>query len=819
MTHTSERARPRAIKLRNAAMILGASALALAMPYAAAAQEQIPGENVEQAEPQADNDNVIIVTAQRREQSLQEVPIAVTAVSGEELAARSAIDVSDIAQFTPSVTIQGASRSSGGGTNAAIFVRGIGQDEFLITFDPGVGIYIDGIYLGRTTGSILDLADLERIEVLRGPQGTLFGRNSVGGAIQIVSRKPELGVVEGFGSIGIREDDGFDISGALNVPLGDNIAFRVTGQHRQQDGFAINQTTGNDLSNVDRQVVRAQLLIEPTDRLSALFSADASFLNERGIQSSLVDLDTNSSFLQLFNGFSSPPGGPLAIDGTDVARDPDVSNLNRDGLNENTAFGFSATLEYELTDTLTVKSLSSYRDLASDFTADLDGTDAPFVDNFYSTRQNQFSQELQLLGTAFDDRLNFTVGAFYFREEAAETGQIDIFAGLFNLFQGLPGPIIPAFPGVDCTVTPQFCGGGANNPVNANFDLQFRTDSVVEVDSYALFGQFEYELTDRLTAIVGLRQSWDTKTLDYNVTRGGGSAAFCALPFGGAVGCIGNDIFAVPPTQFSDTFRAFTPRFGLNYDFSPDVFGYASVARGYKSGGFNGRATTLNDLTIFAPEDVWTYETGLRTTLAGGDIILNGAVYYSDYQDIQFAIAVPNPAGPGTLSPVINAGSAEIYGLELEGTARLTDTVRLSGGASFISAEYTEDVTFLGQPTGILNGNDVPKTPSTQLFGSIDYRQPVANNRFLIHARVDGSYRSSIQNEPSNFAPVSQDGYGIINARLGFGDADETYDLSIWAKNLFDERYLENGFRSGGGTNIGYFARGRQIGATLRFSF
>ena len=769
--------------------------------------------------PNGDASDEIVVTAQRREQNLQDVPLAVTAVGGEELAARNVVDVRDLGQFTPSLTVQGASRSSGGGANAAMFVRGVGQDEFLISFDPGVGIYLDEVYLGRTVGAILDMADVERVEVLRGPQGTLFGRNTIGGALQIVSKAPELEDLGGFVTLGARSDDGYEATGALNVPLGQSAALRLTAQTRVQDGFATNQSTGADLSNVDRQLFRAQLLVEPTERLRISLSADGSSLDERGIQASLIDVDPSNAFLGLYNGLRSPDPLHPVLSVEDVSRDGDVSNLNRDGLNQNEAWGFGANISYRMSDQLLFKSITSYRELSATFTADLDGTDEPFVDNLYDTEQDQFSQELQIQGESFGDRLEFVVGGFYFRERAREAGAIDIFAGLFDTLQALPGPGVPAFQGVDCGVTPEFCAGGAGNPNNAFFDLQFRTDSAVETDSLAVFAQFDYHLTDALSVTLGLRQSWDDKTLDYVVTRGGGSAALCAGPFAAAIGCIDGQTYAVAPTRFEDTFEAFTPRFGINYRVNDDVLLYASAARGFKSGGFNGRATTPADLTIFNPEEIWSYELGAKSTWLDQRLTLNAALFYSDYQDLQFAIAVPNPLGPGTLSPVINAGAAEIMGLEIESRFAWTPELSTSFGGSWIEAEYSEDVSFLGQPTGIVAGNRLPKTPNLQVFASIDLDRPVFDGRLRLLGRLDASYRSDSDNEPSNYAPVAQDAYSLFNARVGISNASNAWALSLWGRNLTDERYLENAFRSGGGTNVGYFARGREIGlsATVRY--
>lgn len=765
------------------------------------------------AEAQQSGVEDIVVTARRVGEQLQTTPVTVSVLTDEDLASRLVSDISEISRTTPNFTLEGAARSSGGGFNASVFMRGVGQDEFLITFEPGVGLYLDGVYLGRTVGGVLELSDVERVEVIKGPQGTLFGRNTIGGVVQIVS-KPPADEFEGSVRLGVRTDDGYEGEAMLNAPLSEKALFRVSGLYRTQDGYSRNLVTGEDLGDVDRLVGRAQLRLLPTETLTIDLSADGSRARQNGIPTTLLDYapfangqPTLAALYNIFN-FGSPcvaPGCPAAaIDATDVrigARDTSI--LDAPSVNDADLWGFAGTATWEASDALTIKSITAYRGMKALFTGDLDGTDAPLVNQTYRTRQRQFSQELQFAGSLFEERLTYVAGLYYFREKARESGDIQIFRTLFPILEAAPGPFIPLLATVNCMTMPQFCAGGAGNPNNQFFDLYFGIASRINSRSLAAYGQFDFAVTDRLRLTAGLRYTKDRKRFTYSAERLGGSGALYGQ---------NGVLFSIAPSTQTGEYDAWTPKFGIDFEASDDLFLYASAARGFKSGGFNGRATSVADFSAFEPETIWSFEVGFKSDLLDNRLRLNGAAFYSDYKNIQTTVAITLPNGT-TASPVLNAGAAEIYGAELELVAKPVDQLTLTGGIGLLHARYTEDT-----PPSIVEGNSLPKAPDVQLSFAADYRAPLSDSIDL-GLGGDVSYRSRQENEPSNYRPVSQEGYALINLRASLSDPDDRWQLSAFVKNLTDEVYLANSFRSGGGTNVGYYARGREFGSSLSFRF
>jgi iron complex outermembrane receptor protein len=768
------------------------AALAATVTFAQPAFAQDSGT---QSDAEAKSDE-IIVTARRVGENLQTVPATVSVLNAEALAARQVRDLTDITRTTPNVSIEGAARSSGGGFNSSIFMRGVGQDEFLITFEPGVGTYIDGVYLGRTVGGILELSDVERVEVIKGPQGTLFGRNTIGGVVQVVSKAPQPNF-DASSSLGLRSDDGVDASAMINLPISDSAIFRASGMLRKQDGFATNIVNGEDLGNVNRLVGRAQLRLLPSDKVTVDLSIDGSRVRQSGVPTSLIDIISRPT-LGLFNALAPlrdpancarpVPAGLCTITAADVSRSRGTSSLDAPSRNDADLWGTSGIITFELADNLTLKSITSYRELDAIFTADLDGTDSPLADTTYITSQNQFSQELQFSGNAADGAISFVGGLFYFRENASELGDIGIIRGLFQLLQAAPGPFLPLGPGL--------VAGGAGNPLNVGLDLHFRNQSSIRSSSWAIYGEASYELAPDVRVTGGLRYTRDTKRFTYSSLRAA------------------SGVFAVAPVSLTGEYDAWTPKVGIDWKASDALFLYASAARGFKSGGFNGRATTLFDFSAFEPETIWSYEGGFKSTLASGRLRLNGAIFYSDYKNIQTTVALPLPAPQvGTASPVLNAGAARIYGAELELFARLADGWTFNGSLGLLEAEYTRDT-----PPSILIGNRLPKAPKVQFSLGTDYRTSWSDN-FDIGLGADLSRRSRQENEPSNYDPIAQPAFTLVNARAFLASPEDSWQWSIFVRNLTDKQFLANAFLSGGGTNIGYFARGREWGSSISFNF
>ncbi|MEL7027730.1 MAG: TonB-dependent receptor [Pseudomonadota bacterium] len=565
---------------------VGVTALAVAMSGGAytAAFAQAPSA-------EAPSIDMITVTARKQETSLQETPIAITAVTGEELVTRGLSDVTDVGAFTPNVDFSSGTTDIGGAANAAFFIRGIGQLDFAPTSDPGVGLYIDGVYLGRSVGSVLELADLERIEILKGPQGTLFGKNTIGGAINVTTRKPgdELA-----GSVMVTggEDGRFNVDADLEGPIANNLSGRVAFGYRSQEGFVVRPNAGDKVGDEGQWVTRAKLLWEPTGATSVLLSGDFTKIDTEGNLGyhPFYAFET-APLASLWNGFVGVPSGvPLS---NDVAS-PDNPRLNF-GVGSNDVeydgWGVSLNIEHDFGAAL-LRSITSGRGFDARNQREADGSPANFAQLDYSDEQWQISQELNLIGRV-NDRIGYTTGVFYFHEEADSTWRVNLAPGLFDALNALPAPLVALTPTSTCPPVSMMdvCVGGAGNPLNVTFDIPQLIEPSVDVTSVAVFGEVEILLTDRLSLIGGLRYTYDEK--DYEIINSRQVT----------------QTFIVPTTNVSESWNDVSPRVIINYQATDDNLVYASVSKGFKAGGFNARpANVFFAERPFDPEFVWAYE-------------------------------------------------------------------------------------------------------------------------------------------------------------------------------------------------------------------
>ena len=439
------------MKLGNAALLACAAAVAAIGsfgPGAARAEEQRASTTERLMEE-------MVVTARRREEGLQDAPIAVSAYSGDTLDYRGVSSLDQIERFVPSLTLQNNPSFGGASNSAAIYLRGVGQKEFLPTTEPGVGLYVDGVYVARSVGAILDIVDVERLEVLRGPQGTLFGRNTIGGAIAITTRKPEPGgEFESELAVATGTDDLLHLRGSVHLPVSDTFAIRGTVASMEQDGY-VERTDGTDLGDDDTITGRLSFAWEPSDRFSAHVSIDATKDKENGPAMELIGIDFTDlsqldgvvlappppmAFIHNVTTAAVAPGVPCAVTdtaGNGITFNPAAPNcydaryIGADGDNEGSApaysetdiYGVSATLEYDLSAALALKSITAYRELESEFARD--GDHSPHrISQFEDTLdQSQFTQELQLLGT--HDNFNWIVGLYYFEEDGDNVNTLD----------------------------------------------------------------------------------------------------------------------------------------------------------------------------------------------------------------------------------------------------------------------------------------------------------------------------------------------------------------------------------------------------------
>ncbi|KHK92570.1 TonB-dependent receptor [Novosphingobium malaysiense] len=726
---------------------IGTSVLAMAggLAVPAMAQDAPPAAEAPQ------EGGEIIVTARRREERLVDVPIAVTTFSGDQLAKSGAIDVTDIAQTTPNVTLE---PSRGTNSTLSAFIRGIGQQDPVSGFEQGVGIYLDDVYLNRPQAAVLDIYDVQRIEVLRGPQGTLYGRNTIGGAVKYVTKPlsdvPYLKVRATYGTY-----DQADAVVTASAPISDLVRVGGSVARLSRGGFGKNLTTGEDNYNKDIWAARGTMELggygEPVlIRISGDYTRDKS--NARGGH-------------RLIPGYTS--GAPVLDDVYDT----------RGGLTDPKqdveAYGFSINATAELSDAFTLRSISAWRKDHSASPIDFDALPAVDLDVPAFYRNEQTSQEFQLL---YDSGGMFQglIGAYYLSAKADT--QFDV-----RLFTTFPG--FTAF-----------------------------TQADVDTETFAVFSDVTLDFTDQLSLALGGRYTWDQRKA--NILRqnylGGGSPVFGGLgvPFGD------------PSTDFSGkaTFKKFTPRASLSFKPTPEHNIYASFSQGFKGGGFDPRGVGVNapdlngdgvrqdsevaDYLSFRPESVDSYEIGYKGNLFNGGLYVAVAAFHMDYKDVQ----IPGSQGctvngVATFCGVItNAGKAKIDGFELETNARLArdlaamgDRLSFTGSLGYINARYKEYITNSATgPVDVADQREIQNTPKWTGSATLAYDTPVGDGDLSFSSTV--SYRSKTYQFEVPNPYIDQKGYALVDASLVYTAPGGLWSLGVHGKNLFDKQYKTSGY-------------------------
>lgn len=665
-------------------------------------------------------DDEIIVTARKREEGLQAIPISITAFTAEALESRSLRDLRDVGDFAPNVDFSISNGLGGATSEATVFIRGIGQLDTALFADPGVGIYVDGVYLARAGGSVLDLLDLERVEILRGPQGTLFGKNTTGGAISLITRKPgpekllELELTGG-------NLDRIDGRLTADFQLAEGVFASLAAAATRRDGYHESLLTGERFADDDRNSVRGALRWLASD--STVVDLAAEFTRERETAATNTLLDQDSTDLIDFYNQAIAGAGLTPIGDDFITGDLFTSYATAENRNHGDVAGATATVSWT-SGSVDLTSISAYREIEFDVASDGDGSPRILAHRSFLQQQDQLSQEVHVGGTAANDRLSWLIGGMYFTESSDEDSLLLVLGDLFAALEAAPGPIYapPGVPDFLCFPGPPPpglpCFGGAGNPLNFAFftgDGDFERIEL-ETDSWALFGEGVYSLNDRLSATFGLRYTLEEKEFRFFRQPGNGGPE--------------TDLFN------ADDWDSFSPRFSLSYQASDDALVYFSAARGFKSGGFNGRPQMRDALDPFDPETLWAYELGWKTDL-GNRLRLNGAAFFSDYDDIQFSASLNVDGIP--VFVIQNAGKAEVQGLELELTANPVRGLDLQAAVGYIDTEYTEldDVA----PNSVTLDGAFPKTPEWTFNFSPQYAFPIKSGG-TVTLRADYGYRS-----------------------------------------------------------------------------
>jgi iron complex outermembrane receptor protein len=825
------------------------AALAIAVPAASVSAQEAPV--ADQLGRFTDLEEVV-VTARRTEENMQTVPVSVSSFDGEEftevLGAQNLTDVS----IAPNVDITNGAGYSGLSGAPTIFIRGLGQSDFLAVTDPAVGVYVDGVYIARSVGSLLELTDFERIEVLRGPQGTLYGRNTEGGAINLVSRDPG----EEFGgkvSLDMGGDGFLRFKGSVDVPFDDNgSGGRFTVYHKEIDGFVdVLQASDQDFADgltrdvapagfyddyklgqqevtglaaklvfVSGDSFRADVAIDLTEDSSTHspksyqgwgLTVPAAGITSfpAGVQASQI----NAANL-CFPGVRNPGAAAAAINAgqqTDPSNpncvstrysSPDfysafISFQDRDGSwikPENTVDtgGISLTMSWDL-DNVSVKSITAYRELESQFYHTFGG--APFMtyqNNNNDFNNEQISQEFQFSGGSEDGRLSWVTGLYFFEEEGSQS---------VNIWR------------------PHSFGGRQPSSQDRR---------TIENTSQAIFGQFTYGLSDAWDLTLGYRYSDNEKNYFYELCNSTGTAV-------GIENCVDAPLERTGTMAITESNVNLT----LGWNATEDVFAYASFADGFRDGGFPARFNTRSvnipePMTYFSPEYVDTFEIGVKADWADGRLRTNFAWFYSDYQDLQGGGAVPN-LDPGIVgSSTVNKGDATMTGVEGEILWAVTDNLRIDWSFGTLDAEYDCINQFAGTseivgcsadselgawPVDININTPIQFAPEFNTNIGVSHSS-ILNSGGEILTRVDWRYTDEQWGQDGGDPIMLTPSYKVMNASLTYFPVDANWNVALTARNVTDEEYFVRSLvEVNSGAYGGVPARGRYVYLGFRYEF
>lgn len=717
------------------------------------------------AQAQEDRIDEIIVTAQKRSENLQQVPIAITAF-GEETIEKSRIQgLEDVASRTPGFMI--------GHQNPVapeLTIRGIGSTDREAGSDRSVVLFVDEVYYGRAGGSTIDFFDLERIEVLRGPQGTLFGKNVVGGALNIITKKPSdsayAKLQTSLGNYGLTE-----FKGVFNQPLSDEVFAKISFSSRDRNGTSFNNLFDEEVDTQDSSSIRGQLRFLPNDNLNILLTSEYSRDQIQGISSK-----------------PDPAGGILGTFSNTL--DPDIRVVSNNILGEldREIYSVSGRVDYD-TEAATFTSLTSYRVVDFHMERDivgspLNGSDADGSGyGFKSAPINDeiskaFSQEFRLSSLPDSGRLTWVAGLYFLVEDTSRDQIRD---------RALVRP--PVVPGDAIRST-------ISRPL---FDQNNKTTS------YAVFGQGTYALTDRFNVTLGGRYTIDKKSFDLSVSNTDPANTNSLSPAA-----------AEFSASASDTWKAFTPKATLDYAVTDDILAYASVSRGFKSGGFTGIAATQAAAEVsFQPEFVWSYEAGLKSQLFDHRLQLNLSGFMMDFFDLQLRQRILLVPGDDASAVIIifNAAQAEIKGIEAEYIAKPFAGLTLSGSYAYTDSEVTESL------TASLVGTQLPRAPKNTFTQTAEYVVDMPSGA-SISLRGDFRYRGEHFFDLGELAAGREEGFGLLDGRVSFDSADGAWTLSVWGKNILDKEYRTHVQSvSDGAGGVAVYGEPATYGATVTWRY
>lgn len=711
----------------------------------------------------------IVVTARKREESLQDTPIAISAFTASALERQQIVNTEDLDQVAPNLQFASYGPLTGNNSAAQVYIRGIGQSDGSSGVDPGVGLYIDDVYMGRSVGGVMDFRDIAGVQVLRGPQGTLFGRNTIGGAVLLNTTLPgdELG---GTARVGVGADDLREAFVAVDLPISDTLGARVSGGIRQRDGYVTRVFDGVDLGDENTHTFQSSLRWQPSDAFTLTLRGDYTHEDENGSPFVFVTINGRQAFPAAISTGAGcpgatfpPPSVPQGVVDPRCANDAtwDLGHYKNGGTakaeSSLTNWGTSAVAEWQVSDLLKLKSISAYRELEWSGSRDADNTGLLVLHTDYESEGDQFSQELQALFET--DRLHGVVGAFYFEESIVDLLQVP--------FAAPPPRIAAGGPGMR--------------------DYQ-RAD--IENDNWALFTQWTYDITDALSLTAGVRHTKETKGIEIVALTIDPLSAPTPDPLPSTTPPLN-----ILPTPFENEYDSTTGSASIQYRWNDAIMTYVNWSQGFKSGGFNQRYNSAPPgfLPVSFDEEVAeTYEVGFKSEF-GGSFRLNGAIFRTSYDDMQLTYRL------GIVPLLFNAGKSKIEGGELEFTFAPGDFI-VEGSLGYLDNEFEEIAVVPGTTQTVGPNNRLPFTPEWQ--GNIGIGYDIAGPVVTLTPRVNVSYTDEQYFDAANSVEVAQlEDVTVVNLSLTL--AFDAWKVRAGLNNATNEEYRVAG-NSSYSTSAGY---------------
>ena len=771
------------VSVRSLAVAAGLAAIAgpvFAQPATAAPPRAASGAQVGE----------VIVTAQFRSQNLQTTPLAITALTGDMLEARNNSSITDVSNAAPNVTIRMAPQ--GFGNSAQVFIRGVGQTDFKYALEPGVGMYVDDVYYPTLFGTVFDLLDLDRVEILRGPQGTLAGKNSIGGAVKLYAKKP-TGDGHGYAQATYGSYDRVEVRAGIDIPIvADKLFLRVSGVGKRRSGYVdrldftcVNPSLAGTLPSHALAPGDCKIGTEGGTKELALRAAARWLVTpnlEVNLEGDILRDDSEAQANTLMyvdpRGYAGPadtsnvlgqtaawnyqynmPHYGILFDNRFLPANPfqDYTNFtdNKTGVvspavSTTHSWGVQGTIDWNLTPDLALKSITAYRKYDGEFSQDLDTSPLSLQTLYHHLYHHQFSQELRLSGKALADRVDWVFGGFHIDGVSTDKG-------LVNIAQSSSAP--PAPPAV--------------RPYTNSAGLVFMLNDPVTDRNNSAFGHLTVHATDKLEVEGGVRYSDEKKV--YTFFRSNPVLAAINGP--------------APPSQFT----RWDYRADVNYRWTPQFMTYASVSTGFRGGGVNPRPFTPSQALPFGPEKLTAYEIGFKSDLLDRRVRLNAAGFFNVYRDLQLSAAgVIN--GFSVVIPR-NVGLAHVKGLEGEVEIHPSERFLINASASYLDFQYIDLGSAAGVPGGPCLSCKPPLSPTTKLNAGIQYEFPFAGGMTLT-PRVDATYQSQIFNEATNNPRSAQPGYTTVDARLTLRSPDRGWEAAVFVTNLTNTFYYYNIFDS-----------------------